>query len=585
MKRKTMKQIKVIIHVIIIVFFIRILNAQGLPGDQEDEIMIASLSFIPKKWDKEANLATIVKMAREAAENGAKIIVTSEGALDGYLINELLEKKDRPKWDLRFMEMAESVDDPGVMRIRALASELEVDFVLGFLERDGEVLYNSCAWINAKGEIIHVHRKTHMAQPYFEPEFYQPGYEIGAFDTRYGRMGMMICYERQVPEVAGALALDGARYIINPSYGGRGEWNATMLRARARDNQAWLLFTHPQQTLIISSEGEVLVDIDDENGAGIVYGTLGKMEKPASKLLKRRPEVFTERLSKPFEKGNQRSSVPGQLTVASVQLRSAHSMKDNVTRICWYLKYCASQGARVALFPECATSGYFTEDILNHNEKDFLDAEKEMAAVCAEQKIFAVVGTPYFWDGVRYNMALVIDDHGETIYRQAKIQLVGGDEGWAAPGNRLGLFKLDDDTCSLIICHDSRYPELVRLPVMKGSHLVFYMSNESGIKEEHKIDPYRAQVVARAVENNVYIVQANAPQTLSPLEGSHGQSRIVAPDGTLLSEASIIGEDVLIEVLDLTKSTGTLAKKSLRAEFLKDWWEDGLEKIAIQEIP
>jgi len=62
---------------------------------------------------------------------------------------------------------------------------------------------------------VHVHRKTHMAQPYFEPGFYHPGYKINAFNTRFGRMGMMICYERQVPEVAAVLALDGARYIFN----------------------------------------------------------------------------------------------------------------------------------------------------------------------------------------------------------------------------------------------------------------------------------------------------------------------------------------------------------------------------------
>jgi len=574
-----MKNIKIIILLILSNISVLLFTAHRMPEDNGDGVKVASLSFIPRKWDKEANLATIDKMAREAAANGANIIITSEGALDGYLINEVLEKKDREKWDRKFREMAESLDDQGVMRIRALARELEVDFVLGFLEREGDVLYNSCAWINAQGEIVHVHRKTHMAQPYFDPDFYHPGYEISAFDTRYGRMGMMICYERQVPEVAGSLALDGARYIINPSYGSRGEWNTNMLRARARDNQAWLLFTHPKQTLVVSKEGEVLVDVDDEKGAGVVYTSLEKMDKPASKLLKRRPEVFAGKLSKSIEKGNQRSSSPGQLKVASVQFRSIHNMKDNVNQICEYLKYCANEGVRVALFPECATSGYFTEDILSYTEKDFLDAEREMAAVCAEYKIYAVVGTPYFEDGIRYNMAQVINDQGETIYRQAKIQLVGGDTGWSKPGNKLGLFKIDDDTCSLIICHDSRYPELVRLPVMKGSRLVFYMSNESGIKEEHKIDPYRAQVVARAVENNVYIVQANAPQTLSPLEGSHGQSRIVAPDGTLLREASMMGEDVLIEVLDLSKSTGELAKKSLRAKFLKDWWEGGLMKI------
>jgi len=80
---------------ILTLLFVQILQGQGLPEDQEDDIKVASLSFIPVKWDKEANLATMDKMAREAAANGAAIIVTTEGALDGYLINELLDKKDR----------------------------------------------------------------------------------------------------------------------------------------------------------------------------------------------------------------------------------------------------------------------------------------------------------------------------------------------------------------------------------------------------------------------------------------------------------------------------------------------------------
>lgn len=551
-------------------------NAQGISGN---DISIASLSYIPKKWDKETNLVTMEKMARKAVKNGAEIIITPEGALEGYLINEVLKKENRAAKEMRFQSIAESVDDPGVMRVRNLAKELGVDFILGFLERDGDVLYNSCAWINPKGDIVHLHRKTHMAQHYFEPEFYHPGYEISAFDTRFGRMGMMICYERQVPEVAAALALDGARYIINPSYGGRGEWNTTMLRARARDNEAYLVFTHPKQTLVISNEGQVLVDVDNEKGAGIVYAHLEKITEPAAKLLRRRPEVFADRLSKNLERGNQRSSSPGHIKVASVQLNSGHDMKDNVKQICQYLAICARQGVRVALFPECATTGYFTDDILDYSEEEFLDTENEISSVCAENNIYAVVGTPYFEDGIRYNMALVIDDRGRTIYRQAKIQLVGGDTGWAEPGNSLGLFQIDTDTCSLIICHDSRYPELVRLPVIKGSRLVFYMSSESGMEKESKIVPYRAQVVARAVENNVYIVQANTPQSLSPLEGSHGQSRIVAPDGTILKEASMMGEEVLTEVLDLNKSTGEIATKSLRAKFLEDWWKNGLELI------
>jgi predicted amidohydrolase len=276
--------------------------------------------------------------------------------------------------------------------------------------------------------------------------------------------------------------------------------------------------------------------------------------------------------------------IPGseKIKVASVQIHSVHSMDSNVNKMIEKIEHCASRGVQVALFHECATTGYYTEDILRYTEKDFIDAERRISLACKTQGIYVVYGSPYYEQGTRYNMGIVINDQGETIYRQAKIQLVGGDEGWAKPGTRLSTFKIGDKTCSMIICHDSRYPELVRLPVLKGSRLVFYMSSESNITRESKIIPYRAQVVARAVENNVYVVQSNEAQNFSTMEGSHGQSRIVAPDGVLLQEASISGEDVLIGELDLSESSGGLAKKSLRSDLFKAWWEEGLKLIGTQ---
>jgi len=548
-------------------------------GQVSERTKIASLSYIPVKWDKEANLTTIEKLAREAAGRGARILITPEGGLEGYLIDELRSSAQRTKWEARFQDIAEPVDGPSVMKIRTLAQTLGVDLVLGFLERDGKTLYNSCAWIDDQGDILNLHRKTHMAQPYFDPENYHPGYELKAFDTRFGRMGMLICFERQIPEVASALALDGARVLINPSYGSRGEWNTNMLRTRARDNSAYLIFTHPKQTLVISPHGRVIRDVDNEGGAGIVYAELDAWKGHAKNLAKRRPEVFAETLAKSVSQGNQRLSRPDHIKVAAVQMRCVHDLDENVKAICQHLAACAKKGVRVAVFPECATSGYFKEEILNYTEQDYLEAERAIASTCNTYNINAVVGTPYYENGVRYNMALVMDANGHTIYRQAKIQLVGGDRGWAQPGNRLGLFRIDGHPCSLIICHDSRYPELVRIPAMKGARLVFYLSWESDIRAEHKIVPYRAQVVARAVENNVYIVHANAPQSLKPLEGSHGQSRIVGPDGHLIQEAPIMREAVLIETLDLGRANGNTARQSLRADFLRDWWQHGMEQV------
>ncbi len=549
----------------------------GFP--EAGKVKIASLSYIPVKWDKEANLKTIEKMARTAASKGAQILITPEGGLEGYLIDELLRSPEREKWEPRFREIAEPLDGPTVMKVRDLAQELKVDIVLGFLERDGQILYNSCAWIDSVGEVIHVHRKTQLAEPYFDPEYYHPGYEAKAFDTRFGRMGMLICFERQIPEVASALALDGARVLINPSYGSRGEWNTIMLRTRARDNEAYLVFTHPRQTLVISPDGSIIADVDKEGGAGIIYAELNLVLRPPEKLTKRRPEVFEEGITENLPGASKRLSRPGHISVAAVQMHSSHSLKENVEKICRHLSECAQKGVRVAVFPECATTGYFSDEITGYSIEDYLNAEKEIANSCISNKIYAVVGTPYFEDGQRYNMALVIDDKGQTIHRQVKINLVGGDKPWAQPGNRLGIFRIDGEICSIIICHDSRYPELVRLPAIKGARLIFYLSCESNITSEYKIEPYRAQVVARAVENNVYIVQANTPQRINPLEGSHGQSRIVDPNGNLIQEASIFNEEVLTEELDLTKASGGTAKRSLEAGFLNEWWEKGLELV------
>jgi predicted amidohydrolase len=136
--------------------------------------------------------------------------------------------------------------------------------------------------------------------------------------------------------------------------------------------------------------------------------------------------------------------------------------------------------------------------------------------------------------------------------------------------------------CSVIICHDERYPELVRLPVLAGAKVIFYISHESGLGSEHKINPYRAQVQARAVENTVYVVQANAPAN-QDLSGSHGQSRIIAPDGNIMHEASIFEEDVVSAALDLRKATRNNATNTLKRGPFRDWWEDGLRRVRIIE--
>jgi predicted amidohydrolase len=267
------------------------------------------------------------------------------------------------------------------------------------------------------------------------------------------------------------------------------------------------------------------------------------------------------------------------LKVAAVQMRSTRSLVENLSRITNSIHKCAKEGARVVVFPECALPGYFGDAATKLSAEEIAAAEEQVAGACCAAGIYAVVGSAWRDGDKVFNSALIVTPAGKVIERYHKIQLA---EPWPKPGDHLSVFRIDGVPCSVIICHDERYPELVRLPVLAGAKLVFYISSESGLREEKKLEPYRAQIQARAVENTVYVVQANAPAN-KDASGSHGQSRIIAPDGNIIEEASFFNEDVLIQTLDLRKASRSNALNSIKRGPLGDWWQEGVKRVRIIE--
>jgi predicted amidohydrolase len=260
-------------------------------------------------------------------------------------------------------------------------------------------------------------------------------------------------------------------------------------------------------------------------------------------------------------------------------MRSSRNLAENVAHIQKFLRQCGKDGVRVAVFPECALTGYFGDLIPKYSAEQLADAERQVARTCREVGIYAVVGTPHRSGDRLFNSAVVLDPAGKVLERYHKVQLA---ESWPEPGDHLSVFQVDGVPCSIIICHDERYPELVRLPVLAGARVFFYLSHESGIRAESKITPYRAQIQARAVENTIYIIHANAPAN-PDTSGSHGQSRLIAPDGNLLQEASLFGEEVVSGTFDLSKATAENARRSLTRGPLRRWWQEGVKQVRVLE--
>jgi predicted amidohydrolase len=273
---------------------------------------------------------------------------------------------------------------------------------------------------------------------------------------------------------------------------------------------------------------------------------------------------------------------PSALRVAAVQLRSVDDYDSNVERIHLTLAQCASEGVQVAAFPECAVTGYDKKAILRPTLRNLRQTERELAESCRRHGIHAVIGIPWRSRDQIHNAAIVIDRNGRLVARHLKIHLVGGDKSWGCTaGNTPSpVFPIGRALCSVFICHDSRYPELCRLPVLAGARVLFYISHEASLTKEFKMEPYRAQIQARAVENGVFIVHANAPAN-HDLSASHGQSRIVDPDGNIIEEASHFDEEVLIADLELSEANAENALKSLDVEPLDQWWRDGMRHVRV----
>lgn len=160
----------------------------------------------------EENLQHAEALVREAAANGAQII----------LLPELWERPyfcQQRRYDF-YQYALPTEENPAVQMGKRLAKELNIVLPISFFERDVNELYNSIACIDADGEILGVYRKTHIPDDHFYQEkfYFKPGNSgFTVFNTKYGRIGIGICWDQWFPETARCLALNGAELLFYPT--------------------------------------------------------------------------------------------------------------------------------------------------------------------------------------------------------------------------------------------------------------------------------------------------------------------------------------------------------------------------------
>ena len=163
-------------------------------------------------WERAANIANAEKLVRQAAAQGAQII----------LLQELFETPyfcQKPNPD--YLQLATPLEtNEAIAHFRKVARELAVVLPISFFERAGRARFNSVAIIDADGSLLGVYRKSHIPDGpgYHEKYYFNPG-DTGfkVWNTRYARIGVGICWDQWFPESARAMALQGAELLFYPT--------------------------------------------------------------------------------------------------------------------------------------------------------------------------------------------------------------------------------------------------------------------------------------------------------------------------------------------------------------------------------
>ncbi|HCE3713281.1 N-carbamoylputrescine amidase [Vibrio parahaemolyticus] len=211
---------------------------------------------LTKSWDLEDNLAKAKKAIREAAQNGANVILPQELFAAPYFCK---------KQEAKYFELAEETANSHLIQeMSALAKELGVAIPVSYFEKAGNTFFNSLVMIDADGTVLDNYRKSHIPDGpgYSEKYYFSPG-DTGfkVWQTKFGKFGAGICWDQWFPELARSLALHGAEAIFYPTAIGSEPQDPTL---DSRDHWQRTMQGHSAANLVpVIASNRVGIEVDD----------------------------------------------------------------------------------------------------------------------------------------------------------------------------------------------------------------------------------------------------------------------------------------------------------------------------------
>ena len=229
----------------------------------------------------EENLEKADRLVRKAAEQGAQIILLQELFETPYFCQK--EKSDY------YSYAAELDSNKAVQHFKQVAKELQVVLPISFYEKKNYARYNSIAVIDANGDILGKYRKSHIPDgPGYEEKFYfnpgDTGFKV--WETRYGKIGVGVCWDQWYPEAARCMALMGAEVLFYPTAIGSEPQDGSI---DSKDHWQTCMLGHAAANLIpLVASNRVGVESDEEStitfyGSSFIAGPQGNKVAEANR--------------------------------------------------------------------------------------------------------------------------------------------------------------------------------------------------------------------------------------------------------------------------------------------------------------
>jgi predicted amidohydrolase len=215
---------------------------EEVPAPAERIVRIGSVGLHPKNTgSKEGSVNAFLKALDQVGQDKPDIVCLGEG------ITSVGNGQS-------YVSLAETVPGPTTEQLGEKARQYGMYIVAGLYEREGTAVYNTAVLIDRQGNVAGKYRKVYLPREEIEGGL-TPGMAYPVFDTDFGRIGMMICWDVQYVDPARALAAQGAEIILLPIWGG----NYTLMKARAIENHVFLISAgYGVETAVIDPNGESL---------------------------------------------------------------------------------------------------------------------------------------------------------------------------------------------------------------------------------------------------------------------------------------------------------------------------------------